>query len=257
MSKPSLLRRLLSGIWAGITRVRLALSNILFLLMLAFIYFVYMGGAPEPLPDKAALLLNLSGTVVDQRAEINPLRALAGEPSPEEHEVLLRDVIDAIDYAANDPAIDALVMELDSLMHVGISKTQEIVPALEKFRETGKPIVAIGDYYTQDQYLLASFADTVIVHPLGGVALEGYSSYHNYFRDALEKISVNVHVFRAGDHKSAVEPFIRDDMSPGEKEVTGRWLDNLWGQYTSLVETQRELAPGTVNDYVNNFSQRL
>ena len=108
-------------------------------------------------------------------------------------------------------------MELDSLGRLGISKTQEIVDALQNFRESGKPMVAIGDYYTQDQYLLASHADTVIAHPLGGVALEGYSSYQNYFREALKKISVNVHVFRAGDQKSAVEPFMRDDMSPAQK----------------------------------------
>lgn len=257
MSKPSLLRRIMSGIWAGITRIRLALSNILFLVMIAFIYFIYIGGAPEPLPEKAALLLNLSGTVVDQKSEINPLTALLGNPTPANHEVLLRDVIEAIDYAAEDPAINSLVMELDYLVSVGISKTQEIIPALENFRASGKPIIAIGDYFTQDQYLLASHADTVISHPMGGVALEGYSSYNNYFREALKKISVNVHVFRAGDHKSAVEPFIRDDMSPEEREVTRRWLENLWGQYTAIVETQRGLVPGAVNDYINNFNVRL
>jgi protease-4 len=257
MSKPSLLRRFFSGIWRGLTRIRLAISNILFLAMIAFIYFVYIGGAPEPLPEKAALLLNIGGTVVDQKSEINPLQALLEAPSPENHEVLLRDIIEAIDYAAEDPAINSLVMELDSLGRLGISKTQEIVDALQNFRESGKPMVAIGDYYTQDQYLLASHADTIIAHPLGGVALEGYSSYQNYFREALKKISVNVHVFRAGDQKSAVEPFMRDDMSPAQKELTSRWLNNLWGQYTTIVETQRTLKPGAVDNYVNNFAQML
>lgn len=257
MKKPSLLRRIFSGIWGVITRVRLAMSNILFLVMIALIYFVYIGSAPEPFPEKAALLLNMSGTVVDQKSEINPLQALMGEPTPEDHEVLLRDVIESIDYAAEDPAINSLVMELDSLVYVGISKTQEIVPALEAFRETGKPIIAIGDYYTQDQYLLASYADTVIVHPMGGVVLEGYSSYRNYFREALEKISVNVHVFRAGEHKSAVEPFMRNDMSEAEKALTSRWLNDLWGQYTAAVEGQRDLPRGALNDYVNNFPRQL
>ncbi len=257
MSKPSLWRRILSGIWRAITRIRLAMSNILFLLMIGFIYFVYIGGAPEPLPEKAALLLNVSGRVVDQKSEINPLSALMTAPGPADHEVLLRDVIEAIDFAAEDPAINSLVMELDYLVSVGISKTQEILPALGRFRESGKPIVAIGDYYTQDQYLLASYADTVIAHPMGGVALEGYSNYNNYFREALEKLSVNVHIFRAGDHKSAVEPFVRDDMSPGEKKVTSRWLDNLWGQYTQMVEAQRELPSGAVDDFVNNFTERM
>ena len=257
MSKPSPVRRIFSGIWRGLTRVRLATSNILFLALIAFIYFVYIGGAPEPLPEKAALLLNISGTVVDQKSEINPLQALLAAPSPENHEVLLRDIIEAIDYAAADPSINSLVMELDSLERLGISKTQEIVDALQNFRESGKPMVAIGDYYTQDQYLLASHADTVIAHPLGGVALEGYSSYQNYFRAALKKISVNVHVFRAGDHKSAVEPFMRDDMSPAQKALTSRWLNELWGQYTTSVETQRTLKFGTVDNYIDNFAQRL
>ncbi len=257
MSKPSFVRRFFSGIWRGLTRVRLAMSNILFLAIIAFAYFVYVGGAPEPLPEKAALLLNISGTVVDQKSDVNPLQALLASPSPEGHEVLLRDIIEAIDYAAKDPAINSLVMELDSLERLGISKTQEIVEALQNFRESGKPIIAISDYYTQDQYLLASHADTVIAHPLGGVALEGYGSYQNYFREALKKISVNVHVFRAGDHKSAVEPFMRDDMSPAQKELTSRWLNELWAQYTAIVETQRALDSGAVDSYIDGFAQRL
>jgi protease-4 len=257
MSNPSLLRRVFSALWNGITRVRRALANILFLLLIGLVYFAYVGGAPEPLPEQAALLLNPMGAIVDQRSPVEPVQALLGEQSPADHEVLLRDVIEAIDYARDDPAINSLVMELDQLMYVGISKTQEIVRAVESFKTSGKPVVAVGDYYTQDQYLLASHADSVIVHPLGGVALEGYSSYRNYFRGALEKISVNVHVFRAGEYKSAMEPFLRDDMSPGEKEVTGRWLDVLWGQFVSTVEQQRELADGAVNDYVNHFAERL
>ena len=105
MSKPSLLRRLLSAIWNTITRIRLALANILFLVMIALVYFVYIGGAQEPLPERAALLLNLSGTVVDQKSDVDPFRALLGEPSPTDHEVLLRDVIESIEYAAEDPSI--------------------------------------------------------------------------------------------------------------------------------------------------------
>ncbi|MFK7975107.1 MAG: signal peptide peptidase SppA [Halioglobus sp.] len=257
MSKPSLLRRVFGGFWNALTRIRLALSNILFLVMLALIYFVYLGGGPEPMPEKAALLLNMSGTVVDERSPVDPLMAILSEPTPAEHEVLLRDVIDAIGFAAEDPSISALVMELDSLVYVGISKSQEIIPALEAFRATGKPIVAVGDYFTQDQYLLASHADTVIAHPLGGVAVEGYSSYQNYFRETLEKISVSMHVFRAGDYKSAVEPYTRDDMSLGEKEVTRAWLSDLWKKYAGIVETERGLDSGALDNYINNYATRL
>ena len=257
MNKPSLLRRIFAGIWNTITRIRVALSNILFLLMLAFIYFVYLGGTPQPLPERAALLLNPVGSIVDEKRPVEPFQALLGEPSPADHEVLLRDVVEAIELAADDPAINSLVMELGSLMQVGISRSMEIAEALEIFSASGKPIVAVGDYYTQGQYLLASYADEVIVHPMGGVALEGFAAYYNFFAEALEKLSISMHVFRKGKHKSAVEPFLRNDMSPGEKEVARAWLDDIWQQYTGVVEAQRDLAAGAVDAYVNGYAQRM
>ncbi len=257
MSKPSLLRRVFGAIWNGITRIRLALSNILFLVMVVLIYLLFAGGAPEPLPKEAALLLNPVGVVVDQKSQADPLQALFGSPSPADQEVLLQDIIEAIEHAATDPAINSLVMELDNLIHVGISKTQEIARALERFSAAGKPIVAVGDYYTQDQYLLASYADAILVHPLGAVALEGYGSYRNYFREALEKLSVKMHVFKAGEYKSAAEHFLRDDMSPGEREITGRWLQLLWRQYTTTVEKGRDLPAGAVDAYVNQYASGM
>lgn len=254
--KNSLIGRVLRGIWNAITRIRLALSNLLFLLFLFLLYLLYVGGAPEPLPDRAALLLDPVGAVVDQRSQADPL-AVLGSSSPSEQEVLLRDIIDAIDYASEDPAINSLVMELDGLTYVGLSRTQEIALALERFKETGKSVIATGDFYTQDQYQLASYADTIIMHPLGAVALEGFSSYRKYFREALEKISVNMHVFRAGEYKSAAEHFLRDDMSPGEREITERWLNLLWQQYSSGVEGRRDLAAGSIDRLVNQYAELM
>jgi protease-4 len=253
----NLIGRFFNSIWKGITWIRLAISNLFFIAMLAIVYFVYWGGTPDPLPEKAALLLSPVGSVVDQRSFIDPLTALLGEPSPESREVLLRDVIEAIETAKDDPNINAMVMELDNLYSIGISKTQEIVTAIESFKESGKPVIAVGDYYTQTQYLLASYADTIVVHPLGGVALEGFSSYQNYFAEALEKLSVNMHVFKAGDHKSIAEPVTRNDMSPEQKEISGRWLNSIWRQYTQMVEGQRNLPVGAIDDYINNYTARL
>jgi len=257
MTKASLWRRVLRGIWNTITRIRLVLSNLLFLLLLVVIYYVYVGGAPEPLPETAALLLNPVGSIVDEKRPVEPLQALLGEPSPADHEVAVKDVIAAIDYARDDPKINSLVMELDSLVSVGISRTLEIAEALVSFKATGKPVVAVADFYTQDQYLLASYADEVISHPLGGVALEGYAAYQNYFAEALDKMSVRVHVFRAGEHKSAMEPFMRNDMSPAEKTVTREWLSDIWEQFASKVETNRKLSRGTVQTHVDEFARRM
>ncbi|MBT4523279.1 MAG: signal peptide peptidase SppA, partial [Halieaceae bacterium] len=253
MSKPSKIKSFISALWHGITLIRLALSNILFLLLLGVIYFVYLGGGPEPLPERAALLLNPVGTIVDQKSPVEPLSALVGEPSPADHQVLLRDVIEAIEYAEDDSAITALVMELDSLLSVGISKSMEIGRAIESFKRSGKPVIAVGDNFSQGQYLLASYADKIVLHPFGGVELEGYSSYRNYYADALDKISVTMHVFKAGEHKSIAEPFLRNNMSPAEKDITGRWLEVLWAQFTELVEGGRDLPDGAVNDYIDNF----
>jgi len=111
MSKPSRLRRFFSAFWSTVTRIRLALSNILFLLLIVLLLFVYFSGGRAPHPEKAALLLNLAGTVVDQKTQVEPLQALVAESSPATHEVLLRDVIDAIDFASRDPTVNSLVME--------------------------------------------------------------------------------------------------------------------------------------------------
>lgn len=257
MSKPSLLRRIFSGFWAGLTWFRLALSNLLFLVFLVLIYVLYFSGGQQPMPEKAALLLNLGGTVVDEKSRTNPLQALLGEPAPTDREIVLRDVLDAIRHAAKDPMITALVMELDYLVSSGISKNMEIAEAITAFKASGKPVVAVGDYFTQDQYLLASQADEIILSPMGAVPLEGFASYRNHFREALEKASISMHVFHAGKQKSMAEPFLRDDMSAEEKAITARWLEDLWGRYTALVEERRQLSPGAVDAYVDNYHALL
>ncbi|MEQ9464433.1 MAG: signal peptide peptidase SppA [Haliea sp.] len=257
MNKPSLLRRIFSGFWTGLTWFRLALSNILFLVFLGLIYVLYFSGGQQPMPERAALLLNLAGTVVEEKSHVSPLQALLGEPAPTEREVLLRDVLDSIRHAAGDPAISALVMELDYLVASGISKNLEIAEAISVFKASGKPVIAVGDYFSQDQYLLASQADEIILNPMGAVPLEGFASYRNHFREALEKASVSMHVFRAGEHKSMAEPFLRDDMSPEEKALTERWLQDLWGRYTALVEERRELEPGAIDRFIANYHSLL
>jgi protease-4 len=255
--KRGFITRFLGAFWNSITRVRVALSNILFLTVLGLIFFVFRGSAPDALPDKSALLLNPVGSIVEQKSYTDPISMLFSEPLPSEREVLLRDVIDAINFARDDDAITALVMDLKQLSGVGVSKTGEIAEALASFRESGKAVVAVGDYYSQSQYLLASEADNIILHPLGAVEMSGFGSYQWYFRDALDKLSVKMHVFRAGEHKSAAEPFMRNDMSPGEKEITLQWLVPMWNHYTETVESRRGLGAGDIDDYVANFPARL
>ena len=248
--------RFFSAIWRVITMVRLALANLLFIALLVVLWMVFRGGASAPeLPQTAALLLNPAGRVVDQRHAVDPLSIIGGGDAA--GEVLITDLIDAVDYAREDARISALVMELDGLLYIGQSKALELAQALGRFRDAGKPVVAVGDFFTQDQYRLAVEADHIVIHPLGGVALEGYGAYMNYFAQALEKLSVDVHIFRAGEHKSLAEPFQRSDMSAGEKEITQRWLSRLWANYAQDVEARRGLEPGSLTALINAYPQRL
>jgi protease-4 len=255
--RPGLLRRIVSSFWRGLTRARLILSNLLFLFLMVLVIMFFTGGAPEPLPKRAALVLNPVGSIVEQKSYVDPWTLLLQKPGPAEREVLLRDVVAAIETAGDDPSITSLVMELDQLYSVGLSRSGEIISALESFRETGKPIIARGENFSQGQYLLAAQADTVILHPFGSVQLEGYSNYRIYMKEALDKLMLSMHVFRAGEHKSFVEPFMRSDMSPGEKEINGRWLSQFWTTYTDAIESRRKMQPGAVQAYIDGYTTAL
>ncbi|MFK8042069.1 signal peptide peptidase SppA [Congregibacter sp.] len=250
-----MIKRIFLSLWRGLTILRLALANLIFILVLVVLWVTFTG-KPEPLPERAALVLDPTGRVVDERSQIEAA-ALIFEQDPASRETLLMDLIDSVELAREDERISALVLQLGGLVSIGQSKTTELAEAIARFRESGKPVVALGDYYTQDQYRLAVEADTLLLHPFGGVALEGFSVYINYFADALEKLSVTMHVFRAGEYKSIAEPFLRNDMSPGERDVTQAWLNDLWAAYGAAVESRRDLEPDALNALLNNFPERL
>jgi protease-4 len=250
-----MIRRFFRGLWRTVTVVRGALANLFFLAVLILLLSLVLKG-PDPLPDRAALRLGLAGSVVDARTRLDAGELLF-EGEDASREILLTDLIDAIDLARSDERITSLVIEMDGLVSIGQSRTTELAQAIERFRATGKPVVAAADYYTQDQYRLAVEADYVLMHPFGAVALEGYGYYVNYFAEALEKLSVSMHVYRAGDFKSIAEVFLRDDMSPGERAISERWLDDLWGAYRGRVEGRRELPEGGLDALLAAFPERL
>ncbi len=250
-----MIRRFLRGVWNAISVVRRSLANLLFIVLLILLGVVIFD-KPAPLPERAALSLDLSGRVVDQRTRVDA-SSLVFSDGAAEREILLTDLIDAVELAATDERITALVLELDGLLSIGQSKTTELAAAIEHFRTSGKPVVARGDYYTQDQYRLAVEADHILMHPMGAVGLEGFSYFGNYFAPALEKLSVSMHVFRAGDFKSIAEPFLRADMSEGEKAITSAWLEDLWSYYSARVEERRGMVDGELNALLGAYPERL
>ena len=170
---------------------------------------------------------------------------------------LLNDLVRAIRWAAEDDRITALVLDLENLAGPSTSQTLEISDAMAEFQAAGKPVIAAGDFYTQAHYLLASQADHILLHPEGGMFLEGFSVYRSYLKTFLEKIRVTMHVFRAGESKSAVEPYLRDDMSETERRIVAQWLGGLWSTYTQHAESGRDLPEGEMDRFIADFGGRL
>lgn len=245
------------GIWKVITFIRLALTNLIFLLSIAIIYFIYIyAESPTPTVDKAsALVLNLSGPIVEQRTYVNPMDSFAGsvlgQDLPKEN--VLFDIVDTLRYAKDDKQVTGLVLALRDLPETNLTKLRYIAKAINEFKASGKPVYAVGDFYNQSQYYLASYADKIFLSPDGAVMLRGYSAYNLYYKTLLEKLDVNTHVFRVGTYKSAIEPFIRDDMSDAARESASRWLTQLWGAYVDDVATNRQIDAKTLTPSMDEF----
>ncbi|EGR0049528.1 signal peptide peptidase SppA [Vibrio vulnificus] len=249
------------GIWKAITFVRLALTNLIFLLSVALVYFIYFYGhdTQPQVEQPSALVLNLSGPIVEQSLYINPMdsftSSLFGEEIPKEN--VLFDVVYTIRYAKDDEKITGLVLSLRDMPETNLTKLRYIAKALNEFKASGKPIYAVGAFYNQSQYYLASYADKIYLAPDGGVMLKGYSAFNLYYKTLLEKLDVTTHVFRVGTYKSAIEPFVRDDMSPAAKESATRWLTQLWGAFVDDVANNRNIDPKTLNPSMEEFLSQL
>ncbi|HCG6517186.1 TPA: signal peptide peptidase SppA [Vibrio parahaemolyticus] len=239
------------GIWKSITFIRLALANLIFLLMIAVFYFAftYTGEGRPVIEKESALVMNLSGPIVEQRRYVNPMDSVAGSLLGNEmpKENVLFDIVDTIRYAKDDAKVSGLVLALRDLPETNLTKLRYIAKALNEFKASGKPVYAVGDFYNQSQYYLASYADKVYMAPDGGVLIKGYSAYSMYYKTLLEKLDVSTHVFRVGTYKSAIEPFIRDDMSDAAKESATRWVTQLWSAFVDDVTTNRNINVKVLN----------
>ena len=214
-----LILRFLKAIWrflSGVSRVISVLVPLVFVGVFITAFSLSLGDAgPKPLPDKAALLIAPSGALVEDAPAPTPLAALFNQEY--QQPTVLQDIISAIRWAAEDDRISAVVLDLENVSGPTTSQTVEISAAIAEFKDAGKPVIARADFYSQANYLLAAQADQVLLHPEGGLFLEGFSVYRAYLRTFLERVRVTMHVFRAGDNKSAVEPYLRDYMSDGER----------------------------------------
>ncbi|EAU55300.1 signal peptide peptidase SppA [Mariprofundus ferrooxydans] len=243
------------GLLRWIDRLRRIVVNGLFLLVIMVFVAVMLTAHPK-VPDQAALVLDPHGQIVEELELPSPLTMSLTGAAPM-GQTRLHDLTAAIRDAAGDKRIRLMVLKLDDMSRSSLPVLQELRRAIEAFRATGKMVIAEGPNYTQSQYYLAAAANTVFLHPMGYVAIEGFSIYRNYIRDALDKLHITAEVFRAGKYKSAIEPLLRNDMSDADREANGALLKTLWGSYLKDIARMRNLRPQRLQQVLDTPSRYL
>ena len=232
---------IIRGFWRFLVGVKDALALLLLLAIFLIVFAARQGAAPTIVPDGSALVLRLDGYLVDQARDPDPLSLLAGGPSlPPEIEAAT--VIAAIDKAAGDKRIKAIALDLDSFWGAGQANLQSVGEALTRFRGAGKRVHAFATAYLDDGYYLAAHADEVWINPLGAVLLTGPGGSNLYFKGALDKLAIDVNVFRVGTFKSAVEPFVLSEASPEARAANQSLVDALWEGWQDDVSAARKSA---------------
>ncbi len=238
------------GVWYALDGLRKVLHLVLLLVLFGALLAASQSELPY-VPDSAALVLSPRGRLVEELSG-DPLdRALSRATGDDRAETRLRDLVDVVDQARDDDRIEALVLDLDGLDGAGLPMLQDLAQSIRWFREGGKKVYAYGESYTQRQYYLAAQADEVYLDPMGYILLDGYGYYRTYFRGTLDKLAVDVNVFKAGSHKSAPEEWTRTDMSPEDREDAEVWIGALWDAYKTDVGAARKLEPGLIQAYAD------
>ncbi|RAN82785.1 signal peptide peptidase SppA [Bacillus sp. SRB_336] len=257
------------GFWAflcmlgrGINVVRLLIINLVFFAVLFVLLLLLTAGVAgsrmqRALQDDSVLVIKPQGQLVEQYS-IEPLqRALAGLSGEEPRQVQLRDLIGAIDAAAKDKRISRILLLPDELQGGGFAALHEVGAALDRFRAVGKPVIVWGVNLDQGQYYLAAHADRLLVDPQGGVMITGLANYRLFYKDLLDKLGVDVHLFRVGEFKSAAEPYILNHASAESKEADSYWMGGLWDGYLAEVAALRKLDPAVLRDDIDNLPAHI
>ena len=238
--------------WRVLNFIREFILNLFLLLLILVGVGIWLqvsgsGSSSSTAIQPGALRVDLSGVIVDKPSVSNKLsklgRQLLGASSDRLQENSLFDVVDAIRQAKNDKNITGMVLDLRDFAGGDQPSLQYVGKALREFRDSGKPVYALGDSYSQAQYYLASYANKIYLSPQGAVDLHGFATNGLYYKSLLDKLKVTSHVFRVGTYKSAVEPFLRDDMSPAARDADSRWVGQLWQNYLNTVSANRQITP--------------
>ena len=207
-----------------------------------------MGNENEGIKENSVLMLELSGTF-GERADENPFASLMDD---EMKSYGLEDIIASIKEAKRNPDIKGIYLQAGT-MEIQFPSLEEIRGELEAFKESGKFVVAYGDQYSQWLYYLASVADKVVVNPEGSISWHGLAAQPIFFKDLLEKLGVEMQIFKVGTYKSAVEPFIATEMSDANREQVSEYLASIWNDVVNAVSQSRGIEAGKLNEYADRY----
>jgi protease IV len=246
----------------GINVVRLVILNLVFFSLLFLLLLLLTAGMAgsrmqRTLQNDSVLVIKPQGQLVEQYS-IDPLqRAMASLSGDDPKQVQLRDLVRAIDAAANDKRITRILLLPGDLQGGGFAALREVGAALDRFRAAGKPVIAWAANLDQGQYYLAAHADRLLVDPQGGVMITGLANYRLFYKDLLDKLGVDVHLFRVGEFKSAAEPYILEHASPEAKEADSYWMGGLWDSYLTETAKLRKLDPAALRADIDNLPQTI
>ncbi|RUO36252.1 signal peptide peptidase SppA [Aliidiomarina sanyensis] len=252
-----ILKKVFGRIGAVLSAIRRYTAHVLTVVVIVLVLSAIFSSTDKvEVPKGGLLVLAPTGVLVDEATSINPFDNLSdtllfGTPPAQQP---VHEIERVLAYAATDDRIAGVYLDLRNFGGGGVSKLIRVANAIEQFKASGKPVYAYADFFTQSPYLLASQATEVFVSPMGAVEFTGLESLRPYYKSLLEKLNINVHVFRVGDFKSAVEPYILDGMSDEARDNLAIWLNELWDEYLATVQRSRDLDPrivsGTEADFI-------
>jgi protease-4 len=252
------IRRGFGMFWRALDATRRTFFNLVFLVIVVVLLFAIFGGGAKPLSDKTALVLELKGEMVEQHSATVRETLMSGIGAGETRRtVQLRDVLNVLDQASKDSNISTVLLILDEFDVSGMANLHEMGAAIDRVRARGKKVIAWGGSYDQKNYLIASHANEVYVHPMGMVMLEGFGRHRNYYRDALDKLGVTVNLIKVGTFKSFAEPYIGNGPSPAAAEADAFLYNALWANYTAEVEKFRKLPAGAINQGIDKLPETM
>ena len=229
------------------------------ILSISFLVSIVSGGDKVDVPEGSALVFAPKGIITEQPQFVDPVQEALGEAmgNGQPNEESIYDLLEVLRNAKEDDRITMVAIYPQSIVSVGPAMLEMLKDGFADFKESGKKVVAMGDFYSQAQYHIAAQADEVYVHPHGGILLEGYSRVRTYYADMLEKVKVTPNVFKVGKYKSAIEPYLRNDMSDYAKEANKAFLGDLWSSFKRDIAEARGISAEDIDAQINNYPEAM